>query len=77
VIVYNDVAHCLLRAQPERQRLAEMMPSDKLLSYQDMLSVVESLLSLCTKDYDVFPEGGTGKWRMLGWGLCWDVDVSL
>jgi hypothetical protein len=31
-----------------------MILIDNYLSYQDMLSVVESLLAYCTKDYDVF-----------------------
>ncbi|RHZ51559.1 uncharacterized protein CDV56_105238 [Aspergillus thermomutatus] len=57
-IVYNDITRCLFKAQPERQHLAEMIPSDKLLSYQEMLSAVESLLSLCTKDYNVFYRPG-------------------
>ncbi|KAL4734108.1 hypothetical protein BDV11DRAFT_198756 [Aspergillus similis] len=35
-----------------------MMPLDDLLSYQDMLSVVESLLAYCTKVYDVFYRPG-------------------
>ncbi|THC92169.1 hypothetical protein EYZ11_008356 [Aspergillus tanneri] len=58
VIVYNDITHCLFRAQPDRQRVAEMMPSDKLLSYQETLSMVENLLSYCTKDYNVFYRPG-------------------
>ncbi|GFG16438.1 hypothetical protein IFM61392_09507 [Aspergillus lentulus] len=57
-VVYNDVAHCLFKAQPDRQRVADMMPMDNHLSYQDMLSVVESLLAYCTKDYDVFYRPG-------------------
>lgn len=57
-IIYNDVAHCLFKAQPDRRRIAEMMPLDDLLSYQDMLSVVESLLAYCSKDYDVFYRPG-------------------
>jgi hypothetical protein len=57
-VVYNDVAHCLFKAQPDRQRIANMMPMDNHLSYQDMLSVVESLLAYCTKDYNVFYRPG-------------------
>lgn len=40
--------------QPNYQRVADMMPIDNHLSYQDMLSVVESLLAYYTKDYNVF-----------------------
>ncbi|KAL4746587.1 hypothetical protein BDW72DRAFT_197529 [Aspergillus terricola var. indicus] len=58
VIVYNDITQCLFKAQPERQRIAELMPSDKSVSYQEMLSAVESLLIYCTKDYDVFYRPG-------------------
>ncbi|KAK6813238.1 hypothetical protein RU639_010941 [Aspergillus parasiticus] len=57
-IVYNDVVHCLFKAQPDRQRIAKMMPMDDYLSYQDMLCVVESLLAYYTKDYDVFYHPG-------------------
>ncbi|KAH8430536.1 uncharacterized protein LDX57_008200 [Aspergillus melleus] len=57
-IVYNDVAQCLFKAQPDRQRIAKMMPVDDHLSYQNMLSVVESLLAYCAKDYDVFYRPG-------------------
>ncbi|KAL4958731.1 uncharacterized protein BDV14DRAFT_186161 [Aspergillus stella-maris] len=58
VIVYNDITQCLFKAQPERQRVAELMPSDKSFSYQDMLSAVENLLIYCTKNYDVFYRPG-------------------
>ncbi|KAL4989600.1 hypothetical protein BDW68DRAFT_186264 [Aspergillus falconensis] len=57
-IVYNDVAHCLFKAQPDRQRIVKMMLMDDHLSYQDMLFVVESLLAYCSKDYDVFYRPG-------------------
>ncbi|KAF7136973.1 hypothetical protein CNMCM5793_006677 [Aspergillus hiratsukae] len=46
------------QAQPDRQRIANMMPMDNDLSYQDMLSVLESLLAYCTKDYNVFYRPG-------------------
>lgn len=57
-IVYNDIAHCLFKAQPDHQHIAKMMPMDDHLSYQDMLSVMESLLAYCTKDYNVFYRPG-------------------
>ncbi|KAA8642336.1 uncharacterized protein ATNIH1004_011280 [Aspergillus tanneri] len=84
VIVYNDITHCLFRAQPDRQRVAEMMPSDKLLSYQETLSMVENLLSYCTKDYNVFYRPGeepvNGRCPVGGCSLngIWDeADVSV
>ncbi|EAW12596.1 uncharacterized protein ACLA_010220 [Aspergillus clavatus NRRL 1] len=58
MIIYNNIAHCLFKAQPDRQRIAKMMPMDDHISYQDMLSVVESLLAYCIKDYDVFYRPG-------------------
>ncbi|KAL4861450.1 hypothetical protein BDV12DRAFT_208024 [Aspergillus spectabilis] len=54
VVVYNDITQCLSKAQPEQQRIAELMPTDKSFSYQDMLSAVEDLLVYCIKNYDVF-----------------------
>lgn len=53
-VIYNNIAHCLFKVQPDCQRVADMMPIDNHLSYQDMLSVVESLLAYYTKDYNVF-----------------------
>lgn len=53
-VVPNDIAACLFKVMPERQRLAEMIPSDKVLSHHEMLSAVHDLLSLCVRDQDVF-----------------------
>ncbi|OJI99576.1 hypothetical protein ASPVEDRAFT_520307 [Aspergillus versicolor CBS 583.65] len=58
VVVYNDITQCLFKAQPERQRVAELMLSDKSFSYQETLSTVEDLLVYCNKDYDVFYRPG-------------------
>ncbi|KAL4867990.1 hypothetical protein BDV12DRAFT_170436 [Aspergillus spectabilis] len=76
-VVYNDVAHCMFKAQPDRQRIASLMPMDKQLSYQDMLSVVEGLLSYCTNDYDTFYRPGqepvNGRCPVWGCDLNWRV----
>ncbi|RHZ59573.1 uncharacterized protein CDV56_101052 [Aspergillus thermomutatus] len=45
-IVFNDITRCLCKAQPERRHLAEMIPSEELLSYQEMLSAFDSEIQL-------------------------------
>ena len=57
-VMENDIAHCVFKILPERQRLAHMIPSDKILSHHEMLSTVKDLLSLCTRNYDVYYRPG-------------------
>lgn len=57
-VIANDIAACLFKVMPERQHLAEMIPSDKLLSHQEMLFAVNDLLTLCVRDYDVLYRPG-------------------
>lgn len=54
----NDITACLFKVMPERQRLAMMIPSDKILSHREMLSTVHDLLSLCVRNHDVFYRPG-------------------
>lgn len=57
-VIANDIAACLFKVMPEHQCLAEMIPSDKLLSHQEMLFAVNDLLTLCVHDYNVLYQLG-------------------
>lgn len=56
----NDIAHCVFDVipEPERQRLAHMIPSCKVFFHHEMLPTTENLQLLCIRNYDVYYRPG-------------------